>query len=140
MRLINSQTAKRDVALIVSLYFVKCREREREKKSTFCLECIVNFSLFIRHQQLAPSLDAKVRQSGPAGVTLGTDPVQTFFCWDFFGGVWLSDPPTVFGIFSPCHKLSVYVHCLNARRIALALWLQFSIVKPDTQSIFPASK
>lgn len=128
MRLINSQTAKRDVALIVSLYFVKCRE----KNSTFCLECIVNFSLsllFFFLSGTASSLHPWMPKSDKVGLPMSRWAQTRFKLFSLS----LSDPPTA-SYFSSCHEASVYAHRLITRRIALALRPHFSIVKPDTQS------
>lgn len=111
---------------------------EEKKKSTFCLGCIVNFSLFslllfIRHHELAPSLDAKVRQSGPVSVRLGTDPAQTFF----FSALTLL--PLL--IFLP-HRavIAVYVHCLIMALIASALRAAFFDRETRYSKHFPSSK
>lgn len=104
-----------------------------KKNSTFCLECIVNFSLFLLLFFLfgtTNSLHPWMPKSDKVGLPMSRwaqTPRKLFF-------LSLSDHPTAPYFFPSCREVGVYVHCVITRRIALALRPHFSIVKLDTQS------
>lgn len=118
------------MALIVSLYFVKWRK----KRVLFVWDVLSTFLsfLFFFLFGTASSLHPWMPKSDKVGLWVSR--------WAhtrrklFFSALTLL--PLL--IFLP-HRavIAVYVHCLIAALIALALWPHFSIVKPDTQSIFP---